>query len=654
MDPTERITELEREVASLRAQLVARGDSLPPNEDPGVARLLADRSLLAKVPDVIAILDRNHRVLYINRVLPGRQISEFLGTSILDHLVESEREERRQALERAWETGQIQSVESRSTRGTVWDNRLVPIKEDGRVTYLITIAVDVTESKRTEEALRENASKLRHALDATGMGTWVREGDVVRWDENLCRILGIDPANAPTTPDGFYGFIHPDDAKSIGEMVQHFRDTGIYEKLECRVVRPDGSIRHTIVKASIELDENGDVRRSYGGVFDVTEQKALEERLRQSEKMDAIGHLTAGIAHNFNNILGIILPNVELCRKQASPAITQRLDDIMHAAERGAEMVRQLMLFARSEATGRKVAIDVSERARRTVAICRSTFDPSIHIQLNVAPSLPSVRGNAGQIEQMLLNICLNARDAFEQARTPHPTITISLDRAPSGAVRIRVEDNGPGMDEETRSHIFAPFFTTKTADRGTGLGLASVLAIVTDHLGVVRCESTLSHGTTFEIELPATHERPAVVEEIRPAPSEGGTETVLVADDEPLVRSATRDLLELGGYHVLEADDGMSTLAVFEEQRDRIAAVILDRSMPGLSGDQVLRGLAELAPSVPVIMLSGHLGSMESKQHAAAVLTKPTSAATLLRTVREVIDRAAQRRATERSSIGP
>lgn len=646
MNPSERIAELEREVARLERELARSRESLPPRgENPAVARLLADRTVLANLPDIILLLDADLRVLYINRVLPGRSIDEFVGRSVLEHLAPSAREIHRTYLERAWTTGEPQLFQTRSSSGSVWDNRVVAVREEGSGGYLLATSVDITERTRAEDALREHASKLRYALDATGMGTWVREGDLVRWDENLCRILAVDPAEAPTDPDAFLRFIHPDDRPRLRDQIEQFRHTGRYDKVESRIVRPDGSVRHTIIKASIELADDGSIARSYGGVFDVTEQKLLEERVRQSEKMDAIGHLTAGIAHNFNNILGVILPNVELCRRHASPEVQARLDHIMHAAERGAEMVRQLMIFARRDVDDAKQPTDLRACARRTAEICRATFDPSIRIHLLVPETPANVRANAGQIEQMLLNICLNARDAFEQTRARHPEIWIELSSTETGDVRIRVRDNGPGMDEATRAHVFDPFFTTKTADRGTGLGLATVLAVVTDHGGVIRCLSQPTQGTTFEIDLPATNESTVVAAPASPVQSVGGTETILVADDEPLVREATRDLLELGGYRVLETSDGPSTVALVERERENLSLVLLDRSMPGLSGEQTLKALNELAPTLPVIMLSGHLAAMEGKERASAMLTKPTSAAVLLGTVREILDRPKSRR---------
>ncbi len=642
MDRDSRIAELEGEVAALKAELAGcAAKAQAPHEDPAIARLLADRRLLSSLPDVILILDRAHRIVYLNRTVRGR-IADFIGTNVLDQLPEDQRAARREALERAWETGEVQSVESRSFSGNSYESRLVPIKEHGRVAYMLTTSVEITERKRAEEALRESESRLRHAIEATGMGTWSsrNNGQELTWDDTLCKIYGMEPDARRRGFEVFLEYVHPEDRERFLGIIEGFRARGVYDDFEFRIVRPDGAIRHVLSKGSLAYDSTGTVTGSYGGIFDITERKLLEEQLNQVQKMEAIGQLTAGVAHNFNNVLGIILPNVELCLRSASPAIAARLADIAHAAERGAEMVRQLMLFARRDEAARKEPVDLAECAQRTADICRATFDRRIAFDLFVAKDLPCALANAGQIEQVLLNVCLNARDALEEAGSPAPRIALRLEPGRPGMLRMRVSDNGPGMDEATRAHVFEPFFTTKNVDRGTGLGLASAYAIVAAHRGRIACESRFGEGTTFEIELPTTDQRPPEPAADEPAAALGGSETVLLIEDEPLVRAAVRDLLELGGYRVLEACDGVEGIATFERERPEVDAVIVDRSMPGLSGEQVLDRLVEIAPEIPVVILSGHPGRADRLPRASAVLAKPTSYDTLLRTIRAVLDR--------------
>jgi signal transduction histidine kinase len=253
-----------------------------------------------------------------------------------------------------------------------------------------------------------------------------------------------------------------------------------------------------------------------GGIFDITDRKRLEEQLRHVQKMEAVGQLTAGIAHNFNNLLSIVLPNVELCRAQAPAAIDGPLADIEHAAVRATELVRQLMRFARHEIGASKSEVDLAAIAQRTVSICRATFDRRISIELAAQQDLPPVLARAGEIEQVLLNICINARDAFEEARSENPSLRIAVERGGRDTLRVSVRDNGPGIDAATRARLFEPFFTTKDVGRGTGLGLASAYGIVVDHQGHISCHSEPGAGTVFTVELPIARE----VRSARPQPA--------------------------------------------------------------------------------------------------------------------------------------
>ena len=506
-NPEERIAELEREVQALRGELAARDANAPSAEDPAVARLLGDRTLFASLPAIIAVLNREHRLLYINRVVPERRVEDVIGMCLLDLIHGDSREELREALERAWTTGTNQETRARSTNGYYWESRVLPVKTDGKVTHTITLSLDVTEKTLTEEALRASESRLRHAVDAAQMGTWSWDGQTARWDDRLCRIYGIDPKDAPTSRGAIVELAHPDDRLRIAARLAEFARTRAYEDLEYRIVRPDGEIRHLISSGTILHGKGGSPAESYGAVFDVTEQRSLAERLRHSEKMDAIGRLTAGIAHNFNNILAIILSNAELCQRSAPPDLLPRLDDILHSGKRGAEMIRSLIVLARDEKSVAMEPIDVSLLAKRTIDICRTTFDPNITFELTVAPDAPRAHANAGQLEQALVNLFMNARDAFEETRNVAPVISVAIDRASSGAVHIRIADNGPGMDESVRSRVFEPFFTTKFDKGGTGLGLSTAYGVIVDHGGKIACESRRGSGTAFDIELSAAPE---------------------------------------------------------------------------------------------------------------------------------------------------
>jgi PAS domain S-box-containing protein len=644
-----RIEALERELAALRQQLADAPRGAPrATDDDLLSRVLGKRIVLDSLPEVVCVLDRSMRVLYLNRASPERHVPDLIGTSVLEYIPGEQQARYVSTFELAWTRGEAQYLEFNSVSGYWWQSRFIPLREADQVVLMLVASLDATERVAAERAARESDSRLRHASDVAGMGTWTHEwqSDVIAWDDALCAIYGVDQTQVPRGYEQFLARVHPEDRQLVHGSFTRARASGVYEELEHRILRPTGEVRHVLAKGSTTYDKQGNPTGSLGAAFDITARKRLEEQLYQGQKMEAVGQLTAGIAHNFNNVLSIILPNVALCKRDAAPQVVTRLADIEHAAQRAADLVRQLMLFARREIEVKKSALDPVLMVQRTLEICRTTFDRGIDIELEIASGVPRVIANAGQLEQVLLNICINARDALEEAGVRAPKISIRVERSPGADAQIRVSDNGPGMDELTRSRVFEPFFTTKAVGRGTGLGLASAYAIVNDHGGRLRCDSRPGEGTSFEISLPGLPQ-PETVAQPGPLTAElpRGSETVFLVDDEPLVRRATRAMLEQGGYRVLECGDGEEALWIFERQRERIQLVILDRSMPGLSGEQVFARLQELASHVPIVLLSGQPAASSTAERAAASLSKPVDLSTLLATVRGALDRAQGRR---------
>jgi len=601
--------------------------------------MFGSHQLLESVPNIISVKDRHHRILYMNHIVPGYRVEDVVGTNALTHVAPEDRERYQQVFERAWTTGESQTLTLKTVVDQYLETTFVPLKQGGRVVYMMGSNIDVTERRRAEMALRDSERRLRHAVSASGMGTWEIRSGVITWDDALCQIFGIRPEDAPRRIEQFLALVHPEDRDVVSRIVARHKETGLYDDFEHRLVRPNGEVRQVISRGTPIHDEDGHLVGFLGGVFDVTARKRLEAQLHQAQKMEAVGQLTAGIAHNFNNALSVIIHNAALCRDGADTQTGEQLAEIEYAAQRAAEMVRQLMIFARADSHARKAPMDLARSARRTLEMCKRTMDPRIALELTTAADVPSIEGNAGQIEQVLLNICLNARDALESARTPSPRVAIHIEPARADEVRIRITDNGPGMTEEVRTRVFEPFFTTKEIGRGTGLGLAMAYSIITDHRGRIDCETLPGQGTAFEILLPVSAVELAASTDgggiVR-----GGTETVLLIDDDSAVRRALREILSRSGYSVLEAGDGASGVALFERERLRVDLVVLDRSMPHLSGEAVLERLDALDATIPVILLSGHPGSAGGGRPSAVVLSKPTDRSTLLRTVREVLDR--------------
>ena len=631
------MTDREGELARLRErvdELEREGRTARSNE-----ALL--RSVLENAPDFILRVTIDGKLLFLNRFVPGLTAEAAIGRSVLDFVAPESREVVLRTLEHVARTGEPGTYECKALgpHGSMADYHTTvgPIKEGDRVVALALIGRDVGAQKAIERALRESDEKLRLAIGATGIGVWSWDlkADVVSWDESLCRIFGV--TCAPASFDEFLALMHPDDRARVGAHVQRSAETGVYPDLEHRIVRPDGETRWLLGKASYVRDASGALVLLVGGTFDITDRKRLEEQLRHSQKMEAIGQLSAGIAHNFNNMLAVIVPSIEVAAARGDAATADVLAGASDAAMRAAAIVRELMLVSGKSRTADRKPVAIEAVVERTVRMCQTTFDPSITVDLRVAAEPPLVVADEGQIGQALLNILINSRDAVRDAPEARPrAIRVRVEGSQHHVV-VRVEDDGCGMDEETRRRVFEPFFTTKGVGRGTGLGLATTYAIVTDHGGAIECASTLGVGTTFTLTFPAApaverhHERASTAPGVA-----GGNERVLIVDDEALVRATVARTLRGAGYEVLEAADGEAALRVLFAEGHAIDLVLLDESMPALSGRGVLEGMRERRVEVPVIAWTAHVGLMEGTR---AVLNKPVTSATLLRTVRQVLD---------------
>jgi PAS domain S-box-containing protein len=397
--------------------------------------------------------------------------------------------------------------------------------------------------------------------------------------------------------------------------------------------------------------------RVTGAVFivsDVTDHKHLEEHLQRAQKMQAIGQLAGGVAHDFNNLLTAIVGNVALLIEgNPPPPQAEFLRTIDKAATRAAELTRQLLGFSRQNILWLK-PLNLNEAVEEVVTILRRTIDPRISLEVWSAPDLWPVKADLNQLHQVLMNLCLNARDAMpEGGYLLLETSNVVLDAAaarrhpetgPGEFVRLRVGDTGQGIAPDIRARIFEPFFTTKKPGQGTGLGLAMVFGIVKQHHGWIECASTVNRGTTFDVYLPRCADEPnaAAVPAANPGAT-NGSETILLVDDEAMLRDLGRTILENAGYRVLIAEDGRDAVALYRRERQRIDLVILDLTMPHLSGRDALGLLREINPHVQVLMTSGY--SAEEKipsgiEGVMGFIPKPYRQKDLLHTVRSALDR--------------
>ncbi len=396
---------------------------------------------------------------------------------------------------------------------------------------------------------------------------------------------------------------------------------------------------------------------------EIAERTRLEQQLLQAQKMEALGQLAGGIAHDFNNLLTVIMGNLSLARLQSGQ--DGKVAALLQAAEQGthraSDLTRQLLAVGRRTFNLPK-AFDLHEVVMEVVQILKRTIDPRIVIQTPTAEVVWLVHADSGQMFQALMNLCVNARDAMPNGgrlqialqnvtRKMHGKENPALDPAPGCFVRLIVSDTGMGMEPETCRRIFEPFFTTKEVGKGMGLGLAMVYGIVTQNKGTITVESKPNEGSRFTIELPRhiesagaqAHSASLPPEQCEPKTGEGSGETVLVVEDEDQIRKLARQVLEQLGYAVLEAEDGVRGLIVYQAEQKRIAAVILDLTMPKKSGLEVLATMRRLNPTVRVILSSGYSAAAQkldlAKLGVMAFLQKPYVPNDLARTLRTVLD---------------
>ncbi|MCC7261443.1 MAG: GAF domain-containing protein [Candidatus Latescibacteria bacterium] len=380
---------------------------------------------------------------------------------------------------------------------------------------------------------------------------------------------------------------------------------------------------------------------------DLKRLSRTEERLRQAQKLEAVGQLTAGVAHNFNNLLQAVVANLTMAMMKGPEVVQPWLQEAEKAAMRGADLVRQLMLYTREKTgvfTFQPVAM--SRVVEDALSLCRKTFDRRLELQAELDAELPLVSGDASQLQQVLLNLYMNARDALAEVEGRQPVIRTTARRVEQVApgkqekqayVQVQVCDNGTGMDPQTREHIFEPFFTTKEVGKGTGLGLATVYGILERHQGWIECESEVGVGTTLSVYLPLASAAATETKTEAPGQVRGGVETLLLIDDEVPVRQSVARLFTDLGYRVLEAEDGQRGLELAGLHRADL--VLLDWSMPGLSGREVLRRLQTLDPQLKVMIFSGYAPDHRECEGVVAVVEKPFSIRHLASTVRWVLD---------------
>ena len=424
---------------------------------------------------------------------------------------------------------------------------------------------------------------------------------------------------------------------------------------ELEIRRRDGHIAHLLASARPLFNDVAEVRGAVGVFFDVTERKHLEHQVQELQKFEAIGRLAGGIAHDFNNALGVILGWAQLgCDNvpDNSP-VRENLRMIRDQAQRSAGLTRQLLAFARRQVLQPR-SVNLNDLVSRIAGLLKTAIGEQTELKIALAPDLQMTMADPTQIEQVLMNLCLNARDAMPQGgRIVIETQNVEIGEdfrgthsrgQPGRYVLLSVSDTGVGMDAATLDRIFEPFFTTKEMGRGTGLGLATVYGVVNQHGGFMNVSSEPGQGTTFQVYLPASSGLPGAIELATSEDAQkGGTETILVAEDHDELRELVRKTLASQGYSVILASNGQEAVRMFKANSEEIRLVVLDVVMPFLSGPEAHSQMCTIRSDLPVIFMSGHVAEsvpLNSRITAgAAFLQKPCTPQALSRTVRNTLD---------------
>lgn len=518
----------------------------------------------------------------------------------------------------------------------------------GNQAVRVTILRDIAERKRTEAALRGRERQLRATFDGALDGMIVLDDDGKLIDVNpaACTLFGL--AREQLTYRRIHDFA--DARANFDQGWQTFREQHT-QRGEFKLCRPDGTFRWVEYSATADLLPG----RHLAILRDMSERKRLEEQLRQAQKMEAIGRLAGGVAHDFNNLLTAITSYGQMLLDSLPAGDPGRryAEEITRAGDRAAGLTRQLLAYSRQQVLAPQV-LNLNGVVTGLERLLRRLIGEDIELVTKLDPNLRKVKADPGQIEQILMNMAVNGRDAMPQGGTLSlATANVELDEAyawshvdvqPGAYVRLSVSDTGCGMTEEVRARLFEPFFTTKDVGKGTGLGLSTVYGIVKQSEGHIEVVSAPGLGTTFHVYLPQVMEtvradRPST-EIKRPL---RGSETVLLVEDDDVVRALTRTVLQRQGYTILEAAHGMDALKLYGRHEGPLHMLLTDVVMPHMNGRQLYLQLAQLRPGIKVLYMSGytggaiaHLGELEAE---AAFLQKPFPAEVLARKVREVLD---------------
>ncbi len=619
---------------------------------------LEERDLFDRASDAIILSDSNGTITYWNKGAQrvyGWSETEAVGQNV-DALLHTVFYDGAAALEEAlrkaahWK-GELRQVRRDGTEINI-ESRCSLTGEDP-ASLRLQINSDISVRKQAEETLRECEARYRRFVeqDLTGNLIMRPDGQILTCNPAFARIFGFDSVEEARATN-FLSLLRS--RKEGTELFDFVRQGETIETHELELRQRDGDPVYVVARFIGTFDERRELTELQGYLFNDTKRKRLEQQLIQAQKMEGLGTLAGGIAHDFNNILAIILgyaTRLEKWRDDPSQ-IPRALKVIKDAVERGAALVQQLLTSAR-QTEARFSSVDLNDLVRELEKMLQATFPKMVAFDLRLEPTLPTITADRSQIYQVLLNLCVNARDAMANGGT----ITMETSMIPGSAlaefftgaeaeqyVCVSVRDTGTGISRQVKPHIFEPFFTTKERGKGTGLGLSVVYGVVNSHRGFVQVDTEVGSGTTFNIYLPLQH----AIEKIsgngadQPGSKTSTAQTILLVEDEEMLRELGVTILQGEGYRVLAAKDGMEAVEMFEANCDNIGLVVCDLGLPRLGGRDAFMKMKKQKPSVRAIVASGYLEpNVRSEMLKAGVIDtiqKPYDFREMLVKIRSII----------------
>ena len=649
-----------------------------PNQSGGsgpktVAETLLSSSILEAIPDAVAAVNQQGVIIQVNsqtETLFGYTREEMIGQKVEMLVPERQRPQHHSHREHFHQQPKIRRMGSGlDLSGRRRDGSEFPVEislspvATGDGTIVLSVIRDISDRKRIEDELRRANEELdrRKSRELRDFQTRLAlivdssqdaiigknlEGTITHWNKGAEHMYGYTAAEMIGRP---ISVLAPkeraDEISKILEKIRHGERVEYFESLR---VTKDGRYLHVSISVSPIHDAEGKVVGASTIARNITGQKKIEDQLRQAQKMEAIGRLAGGVAHDFNNLLGIISACSELLRHRVADDNLEYLDNIREASKRGAALTRQLLAFSRRQPAQIQL-LDLNERLKEMSKLLRPLLGEDVEIVLLPRSESSIIEADPGQLDQIVMNLAVNARDAMprggklvvetgefncdESFARQHPEM------AAGRYVMLAVSDSGIGMDDATRSRVFEPFFTTKETSKGTGLGLATVYGIVKQSGGHILVYSELGMGTTFKIYLPSAAYKLGTESETQaeslPPRREGVT--ILLAEDDAVMRRLTRKMLEEHGYEVLEAEDGKSALNVIASNHVSIDLILTDVVMKGMNGPELVLRLIESHPEMKVVYMSGYTGELVANQgidSGIRLLEKPFTRLDLLKTV--------------------